>query len=107
MTFCGIVTATKIGLHDNKAIKDLGEWIRNRPDALTDDNTRAADRTIHQVQTTGATVNLPTSQPVGQNRVRRNTRWYIQCQKCPTIVENTKRERAKHENTHRPSTIGD
>ena len=106
MAYCGIVPATKIGLYDNKAINELGILIGNWPNVLKDENTRAVNRAIHKIQTTGATVNLPTPQPMGQDRVWRNNRWYIQCQKCPMMVENTKRERAKHENTDRPSTGG-
>ena len=107
MTFCGIVPATKIGLHENKAITDLGDWVRSWLKALKDESARVADRAIYKIQTTSATVNLLTSQSVGQNRVQRNNRWYIRCQKCPMMVENTKSERAKDENTHRPKTGGD
>lgn len=97
MTFCGIAQATKVGLHDNKTISELGEWIERWPKALKDTKARVADRAIHKVQTVGASVNIPTSQPTGQDREWPNNRWYIQCQKCPKMVENTKREKAKHE----------
>jgi len=106
MRFCGIVPATKLELHNNKTIDVLGEWVNSWPDSLKDVEVRKSDRAIHKVQTAAASINLPISQPVGQSREWRNGRWYIQCQQCPKMVENTKREKAKHENTHRPKTGG-
>jgi len=106
MRFCVIIPATKLELHNNKMIDALGEWVNSSRDSLKDAEVRKSDRAIHKVQVAGASINLPTSQPVGQNREWRNVRWYIQCQQCPKMLENTKREKAKHENTHRPKTGG-
>jgi len=104
MSFCGIVQGTKLGQHNNRTINELEKWIKTWPDSLGNHRVRIADRTIHRVQTTGAAINIPTTQTVAQDREWRNGRWYIQCRQCPKMVENTKREKAKHENTHKPRT---
>jgi len=102
MTYCGMVKATKLGLHNNKTIKELVEWVEAWPDDLKDQDGKTADRAKYRTQVAGASINLPTSQPVAQDRVWRNGRWYIQCQLCPKTFENTKRERENHANTHKP-----
>jgi len=102
MTYCGTVKATKLKLHSNKTIKELAEWIEAWPEDLKDQDGKTADRTKYKIQTAGASINLPTSQPVAQDRVWCNWRLYIQCQLCPRTFENTKRERENHAKTHKP-----
>jgi len=68
MRFCGVVPATKLELHNNKTIDEVGEWVNSWPDSLKDAEVRRSDSAIHKVQTAGASINLPTSQPVGQDR---------------------------------------
>jgi len=100
MSYCGMVKATKLNLHNNKTIKELVEWIETWPDDLIDQTGKTADRMKYSIQTAGASINLPTSQPIAQDRVWRNGRLYIQCQLCPKTFENTKRERENHARTH-------
>jgi len=101
MTYCGTVRATKLGLHNNQTIKELVEWVEAWPDNLRDQDGKTADRAKYRIQTSGASINLPTSQPIAQDRVWRNGRWYIQCQLCPKTFENMKRERENHAKTHK------
>jgi len=101
--YCGTVKATKLNLHNNKTITELVEGIETWPDDVKDQAGKSADRTKYRVQTAGASINLPTSQPVAQDRVWHNGRWYIQCQICPKSFENTKREREANDRTHTAS----
>ena len=89
--------------NNNKTIKKLVEWIETWPDDLKDQTGKTADRAKYRIQTGGASINLPTSQPITQDRVWRNGRWYIQCQECPKSFKNTKREREAHARTHTAS----
>jgi len=104
MSYCGTVKATKLNLHNNKTIKELAEWIETWPDDLKDQTGKTAGRAKYRIQTAGASINLPTSQPIAQDRVWRNGRWNIQCQVCPKSFENTKRQSKAHARTHTAST---
>jgi len=103
MYYCGIVKPTKLNLYSNKTIKVVVGWIEESPDDLKDQAGKTVDRAKYKIQTAGALINLPISQPIAQDRVWRNGRWYIQCQLCPRIFENTKRERENHTRMH---TVG-
>jgi len=108
MNFCGKVNATELSLQSNKTIGDLVSWMESWPPELRNTTkAKARDRAEYRQQGTGASVNLPTSQP-SQRRPStqaKNIRKHEPCTICGKSVQANSVAKEKHARTHVPGYV--